>query len=358
MGEAAGSSDHGCAAHPVPGGVNATPVWAAVWRSTARMTNWIDLVIVLIILVEVLLGLRVGFLRGVLDLAMVIAGILAGAVGYRIVADPLGRLLHIEGNAVNVLAFVLVVFIVQGILSLVVAMPLRAVLAAIRTLPPARWLDALLGIVPGAGKGMLLASLLVVTAAVLPVGSRVNSAFEKSVLGQALFSRATMVTYRVQNLIGLDIADFTTRVEPGTETTHELPFTVSSGLTVNSEDEQEMLDLVNQERARHGLASLTIDPLLQEAARDHSREMFEFGYFGHDSPVTGSPSDRLDAVGAEYMVTGENLAYSPDVDVAHQGLMDSTGHRANILSSEYRRVGIGVIESPSRGKMFTQEFAN
>jgi uncharacterized protein YkwD len=322
------------------------------------MANWIDLVIVLIILVEVLLGLRVGFLRGVLDLAMVVAGILAGAADYRIVAEPLGRLFHIEGNAVNVLAFVLVVFVVQGILSLVVAMPLRAVLAAIRTLPPARWLDALLGIVPGAGKGVLLASLLVVTAAVLPVGSRVNGAFEKSVLGQALLSRATMVTYRVQNLIGLDIADFTTRVEPATDATHALPFTVSNGLAISREDEQEMLDLVNQERERHGLASLSSDPLLQEAARDHSREMFELGYFGHDSPVSGSPSDRLDAIGAQYLVTGENLAYSPDVDVAHEGLMNSTGHRANILSSEYRRIGIGVIESPTHGKMFTQEFAN
>jgi uncharacterized protein YkwD len=322
------------------------------------MANWIDLVIVLIILVEVLLGLRVGFLRGVLDLAMVVAGILAGAAGYRIVAEPLGRLFHIEGNAVNVLAFVLVVFVVQGILSLVVAMPLRAVLAAIRTLPPARWLDALLGIVPGAGKGVLLASLLVVTAAVLPVGSRVNGAFEKSVLGQALLSRATMVTYRVQNLIGLDIADFTTRVEPATDATHALPFTVSNGLAISREDEQEMLDLVNQERERHGLASLSSDPLLQEAARDHSREMFELGYFGHDSPVSGSPSDRLDAIGAQYLVTGENLAYSPDIDVAHEGLMNSTGHRANILSSEYRRIGIGVIESPTHGKMFTQEFAN
>ncbi len=322
------------------------------------MVNWIDLVIVLIILVEVLLGLRVGFLRGVLDLAMVVAGILGGAVGYRMVADPLGRLLDIEGNAVNVLAFVLVVFVVQGILSLLIGMPLHAVLAAIRTLPPARWLDALLGILPGAGKGVLLASLLVVTAAVLPVGSRVNSAFEKSTLGQALLSRATTLTYRVQDLIGLDIADFTTGAEPDTEATRDLPFTVASGLTVSHEDEHEMLQLVNQERERHGLASLTLDPLLQTAARDHCQEMFELGYFGHDSPVTGSPSDRLDSLGAEYIVTGENLAYAPDVDVAHQGLMDSTGHRANILSSQYRRIGIGVIESPSRGKMFTQEFAN
>lgn len=322
------------------------------------MVNWIDLVIVLIILVEVLLGLRVGFLRGVLDLAMVVAGILGGAVGYRMVADPLGRLLDIEGNAVNVLAFVLVVFVVQGILSLLIGMPLRAVLAAIRTLPPARWLDALLGILPGAGKGVLLASLLVVTAAVLPVGSRVNSAFEKSTLGQALLSRATTVTYRVQDLIGLDIADFTTGAEPDTEATRDLPFTVDSGLTVSHEDELEMLQLVNQERERHGLASLTLDPLLQTAARDHCQEMFELGYFGHDSPVTGSPSDRLDSLGAEYIVTGENLAYAPDVDVAHQGLMDSTGHRVNILSSQYSRIGIGVIESPSRGKMFTQEFAD
>lgn len=322
------------------------------------MVNWIDLFIVLIILVEVLLGLRVGFLRGVLDLAMVVAGILAGAAGYRLVADPLGRLLNIEGNALNVLAFVLVVFVVQGILSLLVAMPLRAVFSAIRTLPPARWLDAILGILPGVGKGVLLAALMVVTAAVLPAGPRITSAFEESTLSQTLLSRATMVTYRVQNLIGLDIADFATGTKPDAETGRALPFSVGSGLTVNQDDEREMLRLVNQERERHGLARLSPDPLLQEAARDHSQEMFELGYFGHDSPESGSPSDRLDALDIPFMVTGENLAYAPGVDVAHQGLMDSTGHRANILSAEYRRIGIGVIESPSRGKMFTQEFAN
>lgn len=321
------------------------------------MVNWIDLVIILIILVEVLLGLRVGFLRGVLDLAMVAAGLLAGAAGYRMVADPLGRFLHVEGTAANVLAFVLVVFVVQGVLSLLVGMPLRAALVAIRTLPPARWLDALLGIAPGAGKGVLLASLLVVTASVLPVGSRVNTAFEESRLGQALLSRATMVTYRVQDLIGLDIADFTTEVEPDIEASRTLPFTIDDGLAVSQDDEQEMLRLVNQERERHGLAPLTLDPLLQSAARGHSQEMFELGYFGHDSPVSGSPSDRLDTIGAQYMVTGENLAYAPDVDVAHEGLMDSTGHRANILSSDFRWIGIGVIESPSHGKMFTQEFS-
>ena len=322
------------------------------------MANWIDLVIVLIILAEVLLGLRVGFLRGVLDLAMVVAGILAGAVGYRLVAEPLGRLLHIEGNAVNVLAFVLVVFVVQGLLSLLIGMPLRAVLAAIRTLPPARWLDSLLGILPGAGKGVLLASLLVVTLAVLPVGPRINSAFEQSVLGQALLSRATIVTYRIQNIIGLDIADFTAGVEPDTDTDRALPFTVTDGLTPSPDEEQEMLRLVNQERQRHGLASLTPDPLLREAARAHGEEMFKLGYFGHESPVSGSPSDRLEAAGCQFLDAGENLAYAPDVDVAHRGLMESTVHRANILSSQYRRIGIGIIESPTRGKMFAQEFTD
>lgn len=322
------------------------------------MANWLDLVIVLIILAEALLGLRVGFLRGMLDLIMVVVGILAGAVGYRIVADPLVRLLHIEGSAVNVLAFVLVVFVVQGLLSLLVGMPLRAVLAAVRTVPPARWLDSALGILPGAGKGVLLASLLVVTLAVLPVGSRISNVFEKSGLGQTLLSRATLVTYRIQDLIGLDIADFTAGNESDTDTDRTLPFTVTSGLAPSQGDEQEMLQLVNQEREHHGLAPLIFDPLLQAAARDHGEEMFELGYFGHESPVSGSPSDRLEAEGAQFTEAGENVAYAPDVQVAHRGLMESTGHRANILSPQFRRIGIGIIESPTRGKMFTQEFTD
>ena len=86
--------------------------------------------------------------------------------------------------------------------------------------------------------------------------------------------------------------------------------------------------------------------------------MFEQGFFAHQSPVSGSPADRMRRGGVRFMLTGENLAYTPNVQIAHEGLMNSPGHRANIIRPEFRRIGIGVIRSQFHGSMFTQNFAN
>jgi uncharacterized protein YkwD len=122
--------------------------------------------------------------------------------------------------------------------------------------------------------------------------------------------------------------------------------------------EERMLELLNGERTRVGLRPLVADDRLREVARAHSLEMFQLDYFSHDSPNTGSPFDRMRAAGITFVVAGENLAFAPNVDAAHQGLMNSPGHRANILRAEFGRVGIGVIRSLAQGSMFTQDFTN
>ena len=64
------------------------------------------------------------------------------------------------------------------------------------------------------------------------------------------------------------------------------------------------------------------------------------------------------AVGVTYQAAGENLALAPTVQVAHEGLMNSPGHRANLLNARFRRVGIGVADGGMHGKMFTQNFTD
>jgi uncharacterized protein YkwD len=59
-----------------------------------------------------------------------------------------------------------------------------------------------------------------------------------------------------------------------------------------------------------------------------------------------------------YSAAGENLALAPTTEFAHDGLMNSPGHRANILNGQFRRVGIGVMDGGIYGKMFVQEFTN
>ncbi|MGI6604792.1 MAG: CAP domain-containing protein [bacterium] len=127
-----------------------------------------------------------------------------------------------------------------------------------------------------------------------------------------------------------------------------------AGLT---KDEAQMLELVNQERAKAGLKPFVVDKGLVETARAKSRDMVENNYFGHISETLGSPFDQMSAAGISYRYAGENIAGAPTVAQAHNGLMNSPGHRANILSANFTRIGIGIVDGGPYGKMFTQQFA-
>jgi uncharacterized protein YkwD len=93
-------------------------------------------------------------------------------------------------------------------------------------------------------------------------------------------------------------------------------------------------------------------------ARDYARDMWQRNYFGHVSPEGKSVADRLDEAGITFQVVGENLALAPTLTTAHIGLMNSEGHRANILEPDFKRVGIGVIDNGIYGKLFVQIFTD
>ena len=126
-----------------------------------------------------------------------------------------------------------------------------------------------------------------------------------------------------------------------------------SGLT---QAEQQMLNLVNQERTGRGLRSLQADLELTRLARLKSQDMINLNYFAHQSPTYGSPFDMMRAAGVTYRTAGENLAGAASVERAHTALMNSPGHRANILNPNYTHIGIGAITGGRYGMMFTQMF--
>ena len=106
------------------------------------------------------------------------------------------------------------------------------------------------------------------------------------------------------------------------------------------------------------MGSLRFDASLQKIARLHSEDMFIRGYFSHYSPENETVAERAMKNDVNYMVIGENLAYAPDLELAHEGLMNSPGHRANILSPEFEKVGIGIMDGGVYGLMVTQVFSN
>jgi len=126
-----------------------------------------------------------------------------------------------------------------------------------------------------------------------------------------------------------------------------------AGLTA---DEQKMVDLVNSERKSAGLPALKVNPDLVRIARLKAEDMIENNYFSHTSPTYGSPFDLMSQFGISYRTAGENLAGAPTVESAHENLMNSSGHRANILNSSFKEIGIGVVDGSQYGKIFVQEF--
>ncbi len=126
--------------------------------------------------------------------------------------------------------------------------------------------------------------------------------------------------------------------------------------SILSADEQVMLELVNSERSKAGLKALQSDVNLVGLARLKAQDMIAKGYFSHTSPTYGSPFEMMKTYGVQYSFAGENLAGASTSPAAHTSLMNSPGHRANILNGNFTKVGIGVVSGGPYGKMFVQLF--
>lgn len=118
--------------------------------------------------------------------------------------------------------------------------------------------------------------------------------------------------------------------------------------------EQEVVRLVNAERAKYGLSALTEDWELSRVARYKSQDMHDNRYFAHSSPTYGTPFQMIRAFGLSYRAAGENIAMGyPTPAAVVAGWMNSEGHRANILSGSYTRIGVGYVAD---GHYWTQQF--
>jgi uncharacterized protein YkwD len=101
-------------------------------------------------------------------------------------------------------------------------------------------------------------------------------------------------------------------------------------------------DAIAQLRASRGLPGLQRDPELDAVAEAHSREMARLRTFAHVLPSDGSLSDRLRARGYAYRSIGENIGLSSDVATAHDAIVGSPAHLANLLDPRHRRLGLGA----------------
>jgi uncharacterized protein YkwD len=216
-----------------------------------------------------------------------------------------------------------------------------------------------LGTVPGFINGLIYATLAAAFLMVLPLSDNLLEKTRESALANKLSEQVAWLDAKLSPVFDDAVNKTMTKltVEPGSEKTVKLPYSVKSPKT-RPDLEAEMLKMVNEERRKEGLAPLKADPEMAAVARSHSRDMFARSYFSHITPDGKTPFDRMRNQGVRFLAAGENLALGQTLQICHTGLMNSPGHRANILHKSFGRLGIGVLDGGIYGLMITQNFRN
>lgn len=117
-----------------------------------------------------------------------------------------------------------------------------------------------------------------------------------------------------------------------------------------------MLQLVNEERVANGLSKLSWNAELAKVAQTKAQDMVDNNYFSHTSPTYGSPFEMMKSFGVSYRYAAENIAKNASIEKAHTALMNSDGHRKNILNANYTEIGIGIVKTSSNSYTVVQMF--
>jgi len=316
--------------------------------------NWVDVVLILIFLLTVWAGYHRGFILGSLDLLSWTGSFIAAYMLY----DHTKVLLE---KFFNLNVWLLPV---SFLVSLVIARIFFGLLVRVITrLLPERsnhnFLNKFLGIVPGAINGWIVAIVISALLLALPFKDSINSETRDSKWATQLAMQSEWANKKLAPVFDEAVRHTmnSLTVHPSSNEKVPLGFTYKKA-KVRPFLEIKMLEMVNEERVKHGLKPLQADPELTLVARAHSNDMFEKGYFAHQSPDGKSPFDRMRQANVKFATAGENLALAQTLEIAHINLMNSPGHRANILHPSFGRLGIGILDGGFYGLMISQEFRN
>lgn len=293
----------------------------------------------------VLLGRLVGFFLGLL---------LAFAT-FQKVAVFIATLTHVDSTVPYILGFLFVFFAVETIIGF-------GTKVIISHLPQQQeepsWIKVA-AYAPALVDGILFIWLLVITITIVPQGTGIKNLVSNSYTGKTVLSSLAVVDSFAQKLFNINVEQSLSHLAIHTEgeESMNIPYHPKK-LTTDALAESEMFKLINSERAKVGAPPLVLDEKLTEVARAHSQDMWQRGYFSHINPDGEDPFQRLLDAHIMYATAGENVALSANVQLAQSGLMNSEGHRKNILNPEFHKIGIGVVSGGIYGEMFSQEFTN
>lgn len=327
-----------------------------VFLNQLATMNWVDILLVIVGTLTLLTGWRKGFIVGTMDLVAWVGSIVAGLLFYRHIAELLERYTNGLGVWTLPLSFLITLIGARIILSVITRSLLKIMPEDIHR----NSANQFLGIIPGAINAVINATILAALLLALGTSDNIATATRDSRIVDRLAPHVEWLDARLSPIFDEAVKrsmNHLTTVEPTSGKSVNLRFTVANP-RIRTDLEAKMLELVNAERRAAGLQLLRADPAMAQVARAHSRDMFARGYFSHVAPDGKTLGDRVRVAKIPFVAAGENLALGPTLQVCHDGLMKSPGHRANILHSSFGRLGIGVLDGGRYGLMITQNFRN
>jgi len=317
--------------------------------------NLIDLLLALVIVGSIAIGWRRGLLVAGADVLALTLSFVFALFVYPYGVDLVERQGVQWGVWTAPIAFLGVYVLVRIFLGVA----LTRFVSAVPQAAHAHGANRALGTIPGAVNGLINATILSMVLLALPLSDGVTGAVRESELANRFAAPAEWLEAKLGPIFNPAVHRTLNRltVQPGSRELVKLPFTVEA-TKARPDLEARMLELVNEERRAQGLRPVEADPEATEVARAHSKDMFARGYFSHVTPDGEDPFERMREGGLRFVTAGENLALARTLPMAHQGLMDSPGHRANILRPQFGRVGIGIVDGGRYGLMVTQNFRN
>lgn len=315
--------------------------------------NWVDLIILVVCIFFIIEGFRVGFWVMLADFVSFLGSLLISLKTYTFIANVLKDNFSLSRSLSNAIGFLLTAIIVESFLGFIFAKLIKVLPKKTLKLKSLN----VLSVVPAVGEALVLLSFILLLLISFPVNPSIKKDVTDSKIGGYLINKTVDVETKLKGIFGGIIEESLTyfTVKPGSR--ESIPISNEKvELKVDEISETEMFRKVNEERRKRGISELQWDPEVVPVARAHATDMWERGYFGHVSPEGEDVGDRLDKANIKYSFAGENLALAPTVQTAHTGLMNSEGHRENILEPRFKKVGIGVVDNGFYGKMFVQVF--
>lgn len=317
--------------------------------------NLFDFVFFLLLVIYIWQGIQAGVIASFFTFSGIIVAYFLAFIFYFPISNFLIKKLFFAKGPADATAFIIIYLASWAIF--------RSTSARVKILLPKdislKFFDVLGGLFFAFLSFMFLTSFFILLFISLPISRAIKDKITNSYFGRPVIIKTYNVERNVKAVFGgsaENLINFVS-IKPVSDGSINLNMKLEKVL-FDENKEREMLTLINKERSKSGLPSLILDSELSSLARNYGRYMAEKGLFSHYSSEGLGPFERLEKANIFYGLASQNIAFAPDVIFAMNGLMKSNSNRANILSPEFKKIGIGVVDVDIFGQIFVQKFTD